>query len=205
MRFRLIPSNDEFFVLFSRAASNLSHTAIALQGLLTDFDNRDELHARVRECERTGDKFHDDILKQLDSTFVTPFDREDIHALAEQIDDVVDDIYHLSEVLVIVPFDSLLPEFKEQVAVLVTIAGRTVELIDRLAVMKGLRPILEEIDQLESDGDAIFRRTLKRLFDGDLSALDVIKWKDLIEAAEEAIDGMEDIGDIVASILFKHA
>jgi len=205
MRFRLIPSNDEFFVLFSRAGSNVLRTAVALQGLLTDFDNRDELHTRVRECERAGDQLHDDILRQLDSTFVTPFDREDIHALAEQIDDVVDDIYHLSEVLVIVPFESLLPEFKEQIDVLVALAGRTVELLDRLPLMKGLRPVLDEIDQLESDGDAIFRRTLKRLFAGDLSALDVIKWKDLIEAAEEAIDGVEDIGDIVASILFKHA
>ena len=205
MRFRLIPSNDDFFVLFSQAASNLSDTTVALRGLLTDFGNRDALHAKVRDCERTGDRYTRDILRQLDTSFVTPFDREDIHALAEQIDDVVDDLYHVSEVLVIVPFESVLPEFAEQVDVLVTMAGTTMKLIDGLSEMKGLRSILEEIDQLESEGDAIFRRALARLFAGDLNALDVIKWKDLIEAAEDAIDGIEDAGDIVASILVKHA
>lgn len=205
MKFRLIPNNDEFFVLFGRAASNLAATAQAFQAVLDDFGNRDTLHQKVREHERTGDEITRSLLRQLDVSFVTPFDREDIHALAEQIDDVVDDIYHLSEVLVIVPVATLLPEFREQIGVLVTMSGRVVELIDRMSQMKGLRPLLEEIDDLESAGDAVYRRTLQHLFSGEFDALEVIKWKDLIEAAEEAIDGLEDIGDIVATILFKHA
>ena len=126
-------------------------------------------------------------------------------ALAEQLDDVVDDIYHLSEVMVIVPIDHILPEFVEQIDVLVAMAGRAVELIDRLSQMKGLRQIIDEIDELESKGDAIYRRTLQRLFSGELAPLEVIKWKDLIESAEEAIDGIEDIADIVETISFKHA
>lgn len=205
MKFRLIPSNDEFFVLFGRASSNLAASATALKAVLDDFGNRVELQQTIRQFERTGDEHTRALLRQLDVSFVTPFDREDIHALAEQLDDVVDDIYHLSEVLVLLPFATLLPEFREQVDVLAKIAGRVVELIDRMAHMKGLRPILEEIDELESAGDAIYRRALQRLFSGDLVPLDVIKWKDLVEAAEEAIDGVEDIADIVAAILFKHA
>ena len=205
MKFRLIPSTDEFFVLFSKAASNLAATAKAFQSVLNDFPNRESLHSAVRQHERTGDSITQAILRELDTNFVTPFDREDIHALAEQIDDVVDDIYHLSEMLVILPFENLIPEFREQIDLLATMAERSVELIDRMSQMKGLRPLLEEIDNLESDGDAIYRRTLARLFSGEFTALDVIKWKDLIEAAEEAIDGIEDMGDIVATISFKHA
>lgn len=205
MRLRLIPSNDEFFVLFSKAASNLARSAEAFKGMLADFDRREEHHATVRQLERTGDEYTKEILRQLDTSFVTPFDREDIHALAEHIDHVVDDIYHLSEVLTIVPVPQLLPEFVEQVDVLAVIGGRLVELIDRLPQMKGLRPVLDEIDELESKGDQIYRNALRRLFSGELDALEVLKWKDLIESAELAIDGVEDVSDIVATILFKHA
>ena len=205
MKFRLIPSNDEFFVLFGKAASNLAATATAFKAVLADFGNRETLHAAVRQHERAGDDITVSLFRQLDTSFVTPFDREDIHALAEQLDDVVDDIYHLSEVMVIVPIDHVLPEFVEQIDVLVAMAGRAVELIDRLSQMKGLRQIIDEIDELESKGDAIYRRTLQRLFSGELAPLEVIKWKDLIESAEEAIDGIEDIADIVETISFKHA
>jgi len=205
MRLRLIPSNDQFFVLFSSSASNLAKTAEAFQAMLADFDRREEHHQTVRQLERTGDDFTKEILRQLDTSFVTPFDREDIHNLAEHLDHVVDDVYHTSEVLTIVPVANLLPEFLQQVDVLVRIAGRLVELIDRLPQMKGLRPLLDEIDELESEGDRVYRSALRRLFSGELEALEVLKWKDLIESAELAIDGVEDVSDIVATILFKHA
>jgi len=118
---------------------------------------------------------------------------------------VVDDIYHLAGVLVIIPVDPVLPEFQEQVDLLVTLGTRVVDLLGRMTYMKGLRPILEDIDRLEGQGDELYRRALKRLFSGSLDSLDVIKWKDLIDAAEDAIDGIEDIADIVATIAFKHA
>lgn len=205
MRLRLIPSNDQFFVLFSSAASNLAKTAEAFKAMLADFDHREEHHQTVRQLERTGDDFTKEILRQLDTSFVTPFDREDIHNLAEQMDHVVDDIYHTSEVLTLIPVAGLLPEFLQQVDVLARIGGRLVELIDRLPQMKGLRPLLDEIDELESEGDRVYRSALRRLFSGELDALEVLKWKDLIESAELAIDGVEDVSDIVATILFKHA
>lgn len=205
MRLRLIPSNDQFFVLFSSSASNLAKTAEAFKAMLADFERREEHHQTVRQLERTGDDYTKEILRQLDTSFVTPFDREDIHALAEHLDHVVDDIYHLSEVLTIVPVPSLLPEFVQQVDVLAKIGGRLVELIDRLPQMKGLRPLLDEIDEMESEGDRVYRSALRRLFSGEFEALEVLKWKDLIESAELAIDGVEDVSDIVATILFKHA
>jgi len=205
VRFRLVPSNDEFFAVFSDAARNLAACVGHLAAAVADPSSIDAEHQQVLACERRGDEFTRDLLRRLDSTFVTPFDREDIHALAEGIDDVVDDVYHLSELLFLVPIPAMLPELVEQTGVLGRMADCTVTLIDQLEAMKGLRPILEEIDALESMGDQIYRRTVARLFSGELPALEVLKWKDIIQSAEDAIDAIEDVADTVASILVKHA
>ncbi|MCC6438254.1 MAG: DUF47 family protein [Acidimicrobiales bacterium] len=205
MRFRLVPSNDEFFEQFNRAAVNLQTSIRALRGLVEDFTDVDTKHARVREAEKVGDQVTRDILHNLDTTFVTPFDREDIHALAEGLDDVVDGIYHLSEVLTLVPIHTMLPEFREQVAVIDEASSVLVELFGGLAAMKGLKPLLERIDGLETAGDQIYRRTLGRLFSGEFDALEVLKWKDLVESAEDTMDKIEDVSDVVAAILVKHA
>ena len=205
MAFRLIPRDEQFFDLFRSTADEIRRAAVDLEAMLSATPIDMAKVDAIRDAEHRCDTFTHDTIQRLHRTFVTPFDREDIHALAEQLDDVVDDIYHLSEVMVIVPIDHILPEFVEQIDVLVAMAGRAVELIDRLSQMKGLRQIIDEIDELESKGDAIYRRTLQRLFSGELAPLEVIKWKDLIESAEEAIDGIEDIADIVETISFKHA
>jgi predicted phosphate transport protein (TIGR00153 family) len=205
VRFRLVPSNDEFFSVFSDAARNLATCVGHLASGVAEPAAMESVHQEVKACERRGDEFTRDLLRRLDSTFVTPFDREDIHALAEGIDDVVDDVYHLSELLYLVPLPTVLPELVEQAAVLQRMANCTVALIDELAAMKGLRPMLEEIDTLESEGDQIYRRTVARLFSGELPALEVLKWKDIIQSAEDAIDAIEDVADTVASILVKHA
>jgi uncharacterized protein len=205
MKFRLTPNTDEFFILFSQAASNMSATVEEFSKLVNDFTDTDARHVAVKACERKGDELTRSLLKSLDSAFVTPFDREDIHALAEQLDDVVDDVYHLSEILTLVPIHSVIPELKEQVEVLRRMAGVTVEMIDRLENMKGIRPLIEQIDGMETEGDAIYRRAVARLFSGEFETLDVLKWKDIIESAENAIDRLEDVADTVGSILVKHA
>ena len=99
----------------------------------------------------------------------------------------------------------ILPELKEQADVLVSMADEAVLLLGRLQSMKGVEPHLEAIDALETTGDEIYRRALGRLFSGEFEALDVLKWKDVVEAMEEALNTLEDISDIVESIVFKHA
>lgn len=205
MKFRLTPNTDEFFVLFSTAASNMEKTVKAFSTMVHDFTSLEEKHSIVRTGERVGDDLTRQILQLLDGAFVTPFDREDISALAEELDDIVDDVYHVSELLSLLPISSVIPELVEQVDVLVQMSGKVVELIDRMALMKGLRPLIDEIDQLETAGDRIFRRALVRLFSGELDALEVLKWKGIIESAEHAIDRLEDVADTVGSILVKHA
>ena len=164
-----------------------------------------DLFELVQDCERRGDQFTTDILHRLDTTFVTPFDREDIHALAEELDDVVDDIYQVAALLRVLGVKEILPELVEQAQVLVKMAKETTLLIDRLESMNDTKGLLDSIDRLESDGDAVYRRALGRLFSGEFDALDVIKWKDIVSAMEGALNTLEDIGDVVESIILKHA
>lgn len=205
MRFRLIPSDDRFFALFTESAMNAADCARRLRDLVEDFDEIEAKHALVEACETRGDELTGEILSRLDGTFVTPFDREDIHALAEELDDVVDDMLTVSHLLRLLSIDSILPELKEQAELLVQMADHTVGLMGRLETMKGTGPFLAAIGSLEHEGDAVYRRTLARLFSGEYEALEVLRWKDIVQAMEAALNTVEDISNIVESIILKHA
>ena len=205
MRFRLVPVDDVFFELFSASAHNVLEAARRLAELLSDPINLKTMHREVVHFEQRGDQLTDELLTRLSTSFVTPFDREDIHALAEELDDVVDDILAVAALIELVDVDEVIPEVREQADVLVRMAEENAQLIDRLEKMKGVEPYLNAIDKLESEGDEIHRRTIARLFSGEFDALDVIKWKDLSQAMEAALNAVEDISDVVESIVLKHA
>jgi predicted phosphate transport protein (TIGR00153 family) len=204
MRFRLVPTDDAFFGLFNASAANVAECARRLRDLLSDPTNP-EAHDKVVDCERRGDELVRTILTRLNSTFVTPFDREDIHALAEELDDVVDDMLEVAHRIEITGLTTALPELKEQADLVVQCADETKDLLARLESMKGVQPHLEAIDRLESEGDAVYRRIVARLFGGEFDALEVLRWKDVIESMEAALNTLEDISDIVESIVLKHA
>jgi uncharacterized protein len=204
VRFRLVPTDDAFFGLFNESAENVSECACRLQDLLADPTNP-ELHDKVRACERRGDELVQTIVQRLNTTFVTPFDREDIHALAEELDDVVDDMLEVSHRLQITGITTPMAELKEQAELIVECAGEAQQLIARLESMKGVQPHLDAIDRLESEGDAVYRRIMARLLGGEFEALDVLRWKDVVEAMEAAMNTLEDISDVVESIVLKHA
>jgi hypothetical protein len=203
VRFRLLPTDDKFFALFDDAAANAADCARHLHDLIADGDESG--HARINACEHRGDEITRTILNRLNSTFVTPFDREDIHALAESFDDVVDDIQTVSELMLLTKVDTSLAEMHEQADLLVRMADEAAALIGRLESMKGVQPHLDAIDQLESDGDAVYRRILARLYGGELDALEVLRLKGVVEALEGALNTIEDISDVVESIVLKHA
>jgi len=203
VRFRLLPTDDRFFELFSEAAVNVSACAGHLRGVLAGSDGIESIIA----CERRGDELTREILQRLHTSFVTPFDREDIHALAEELDDVVDDVLSVVHKLGLGgPLDlSTVPELKDQADLLVAIADEAVELIARLESMKGITPHLDAIDRLESEGDVVCRQALDRLLSGQFDPIVVIRWKDVIEAMEAALNTVEDISNLVESIVLKHA
>jgi predicted phosphate transport protein (TIGR00153 family) len=205
MRFRLVPVDDLFFKLFSESAANAADAARRLRDLVGDLDAIDERFSEVVACERRGDELARTILRRLDTSFVTPFDREDIHALAEEMDDVVDDILAVANLLRLVGVKEMIPEMHEQADLLVQMADQTVELMARFEGMKEVRPYLDAIDKLESEGDSVYQRTIARLFSGEFEALEVLRWKDVVQAMEAALNTIEDISNIVESIVLKHA
>jgi predicted phosphate transport protein (TIGR00153 family) len=205
VRFRLVPRDEEFFPLFDQAAENLADSARLLRDLVHQFEDVHAKHARINECERKGDELTRAILRRLDESFLAPFDREDVHALTEQIDDVVDDIQAISDLLVLHDVDEPLGEVREMADVLVKAAEANVALIGKLSKLRGIEPELEAVDRLESEADRIYRRTVARLFSGDFNAFDVLRWKDIVEAIEASVNGVENISDIVEGIALKHS
>ena len=205
MRFRLVPTDEGFYALFDEAAENVAETARRLRGMLTDFSGVEEKRDRVVECERRGDEITRELLRRLDSSFVTPFDREDIHALTEELDDVVDDIHAVADLLVLHHVERPLPQMLEAAGILLEPAETLTRLVRKLSALRGMEPELEAIDRLESQADTVYRRSVAELFSGEYRALDVLKWKDVFEALEHAVNRIESIGGIVESIAVKHA
>jgi len=203
VRFRLLPVDDKFFDLFADAVANVAACARHLRDGLAG--GEDALDA-VIACERRGDEITHDILQRLNTSFVTPFDREDIHALAEELDDVVDDVLDVVYKLRIGEGDvHQVPELKQQADLLVRMADESIELIAKLESMKGVRPHLDAVDALETEGDQLFRLALGRLFSGELDALAALRWKDVVESMEAALNTLEDVSNVVESIVLKHA
>ena len=207
MRFRLLPTDDGFFDLFNDAAANVVACTRQLRELLeTAIPGGDVSIDSVIAFEHRGDELTRTIMRRLNTSFVTPFDREDIHALAEELDDVVDDVLEVALRLDLGDRDvGAMPELKEQADVLVAMADAVAKLVAGLRSMDGLQPLLDEVDRLESEGDAIYRQALRRLYSVEFKARATLYWKDVVETMEHALDTMEDISDVVEAIALKHA
>lgn len=202
-RARFSPSNGRFFELFQAAAANVRQCTGELQQLTASFGSVDEHCERIRSLEHRGDQMTVEILRLLDESFITPFDREDIHALTEELDDVVDGIFEAASLIQLADMAEPLPELLEQSDLLVQMADELVALMETLQSSQGARRHLERIDHLEREGDAIFRRAIARLFSGQFEALEVIMWKDVVQALEASANTIEDVADVVESIVVK--
>jgi predicted phosphate transport protein (TIGR00153 family) len=205
VRFRLVPRDEGFYPLFNDAAGNLAESARLLRELVDAFPDGEKSLKRINECERRGDELTREILRRLHSSFVTPFDREDIHALTEELDDAVDDIQAAADLLILHNVDKPLPEMRDLADILVQAAETNCLLVAKLPTLRGLERELEEIDQLETAADKVYRRSVAHLFSGKFKAFAVLKWKDVVDAVEGSVNSIENISDIVESIALKHA
>jgi predicted phosphate transport protein (TIGR00153 family) len=204
-RFQIIPRSHNFYEQFDRAASNLADTAALLNKLLTDYHDPDAAHAEIRQREHEGDEITHEIMRALNTTFVTPFDREDIHRLASGIDDILDGMEAVADMLVLHHIEQILPEMKQQADVLARAADQTYQAMSQLRGFSGLDRYWVEINRLENEGDRVYRKTVAHLFSGEFKAMEVLKWKDLVDQLEAAIDGCEDVANTLESIVLKHA
>jgi predicted phosphate transport protein (TIGR00153 family) len=205
VRFRVIPHEGGFHDLFEKAAANLAETSRLLLKLLTDYHDPEAAHAEIRQREHEGDEITHQIMRALNTTFVTPFDREDIHRLASGLDDILDGIEAVADLLVLHRIEQPLPEMGQQADVLARASDQVYQAMARLRGMTGLDQYWVEINRLENEGDRVYRQTVARLFSGDYRAMDVLKWKDLVDQLEGAIDGCEDVANTLESIVLKHA
>ena len=202
-RFRLIPREESFFDLFEEMARKVQQGADALIDLLNDYSDLDRKAGRVLDIEHEGDELTHEVMRRLNTTFITPFDREDIHRLASNMDDVLDHIEAAAEYLQLHRIEEPLPQMVSLAQTLGLAAKMTAESMPHLRKMKGMEHYWVEINRLENEGDRFYRRTLAELFSGDYKAMDVLKYKDIIEEIETAIDRLEDVANTLESIVLK--
>jgi len=202
---KLIPRDAEFYALFAEVAARLTGSATLLHEMLKDPARLDEHVASIKVLEHEADNLTRDTIERIDRTFVTPFDREDIHALAGELDDVVDLIDGTARRAAIFHITESRPHAVQLSEVLLR-AARCVEetvrkMKDPLAVGAGTR----QLKVLEEEGDAVYHEAMEVLFSSGSDALEVIKWKEMYDKIEDAIDQCEDVGNVLQSISLKNA
>jgi len=203
--FQVIPRERAFFDLFERSAEGVAAGAAELVALIGALPNAADQHRRITDLEHAGDDLTHQILETLNTTFVTPFDRHDIHRLASQLDDVLDAIEGVSDLLVLHRVDTPLPGMVLQADVLVKITRLVVREVRHLRALSSVERDWSEINRMEREGDRVFRRATADLFSGDHPTLEVLKWKDIVDQMEDAIDSCESISNTIESIALKYA
>lgn len=208
MRFPLIPRNYLFYDLFEQSAHNLVTGAEAMVDLMEHFENVDMKAARMKELERIGDGIIHEIVEELHKTFVTPLDREDITALAQNMDDVMD--YMEGATTAICTYGIRRPRPAAR-AVTDLVRLQTVQVekaVPKLRQRSQLRSVLEEcveIHRLENEADSLFLDAMARLFEEEPSAVEIIKWREIYDQLEQATDSCEHVANVLEGIFLKHA
>jgi uncharacterized protein len=202
-RLRLIPRDERFFELLTEDAQNLLQAATALEAMTVQYDRLDERVEEIRALEHRGDEIDEEIAARLKRAFVTPLDREDIHALAVHLDDVVDGIQEVAETFVIYAIDRPTEEARQLASILAAQAAQLLEAIRKLERLQGLEPHLREIHSLENQADRLSRSAIAALFRERADALEVIKWRDVYHALEDTIDAAEDAAEAIERTLHK--
>jgi predicted phosphate transport protein (TIGR00153 family) len=205
VRLKFRPVDSSFYDLFSEAAGHLVVGAQLLSEMLADGSSKAEIAQRMREAEHAADETTHSIIRRVNSTFVTPFDREDIYALASALDDVMDMMDEAVDLILLYEVTSLPPESTQQVEVLQRCAELTSAAMPSLESMGSLDEYWIEINRLENTGDKSYRRILANLFSGEHEALEVMKLKDIVESLEGAIDAFEKVANIVEQIAVKES
>jgi hypothetical protein len=203
LRFR--PVDSSFYDLFSESAQHLVTGAGLLAEMLGVDGDREEIARRMRDAEHAADETTHSIVRRVNSTFVTPFDREDIYNLASGLDDVMDMMDEVVDLILLYEVKDLPTELSTQVEVIQRCAEITSEAMPRLQSMKDLDEYWIEVNRLENAGDKNFRRTLAKLFSGEFKAIEVLKLKDIVESLEGAIDAFEKVANIVEQIAVKES
>jgi uncharacterized protein len=205
LKLSLVPRTSEFYDLFTRAGANALETARRVEQRFREYPNSSVTHAHVKEAEDAGDTITRDLIQLLNTQYITPFDREDIYQLATSLDDVVDHMDEASDLLDLYGVESPSRQAMEQCRILV---GAAEHLARALAELKGLHGVQKELvalKELEDEGDRIVHDAIADLFrDPRIDPLIVIRWKDIFEALEDALDACETAANVIGNIVVKN-
>ena len=203
MRLSLVPKEHDYFRLFSELAANLDAAAQLLVRFMNDGD-RKGVAAAILEHEHVGDKIVHDIVRKLNKSFITPIDREDICDLVATTDEILDNIEAAVDMIILYRVGEISDQAKRQAEVIAKATPLLKECMDTLEKPKGLEERIIAINSLENDGDRILRDAQASLFDGEMECTEIIKWKDIYEILEAAIDECEHVANVIESIVLKH-
>jgi hypothetical protein len=201
----IAPKDRQFFDLFEEAGGNIVRAAGLLEEMLLEYPERSDLAREILICEQDGDRITHDIIQRLNQTFVTPIDREDIHELSSALDDVVDYTEEVADYLGLYKIEAPMTQAQDLAKVLHAAARQIAEAMPRLRGFKDISHYTVEINRLENDGDRITREAIASLFDTGIDPMVVIRWKDIFERLEDAIDSTEHVANILEGIVIKNS
>lgn len=204
-RFSLVPKDRVFFDLFTEAGQNTVRAARLLEQMMRTWPDEHGLGRDILKAEQDGDRITHDIINRLNTTFVTPLDREDIYGLATTLDDVVDYTEEVADFLGLYSIEAPMEQAIEMTTVLVAACEQMAEAIASLRHMNGLERYWIEIHRLENDGDRMYRDAVASLFSNGVDPMVVIRWKDLFALLEKAIDSVENSAHILEGIVIKNS
>ena len=204
-RITLVPQRREFYDLYNQAAANSVDIARLLVRLLESFPNdRDTLAREIKDAEHEGDRFTHEVVDLLNRTFVTPFDRDDMYRLAGAIDDVCDHVDEAAGNILGYGVTTIRENARQQAALIERAATKLRDAVGKLEGFKDSQRELIELRELEDDGDRLNREGIAELFASGEDALMIIRWKDIHEQLEEAMDACENAADVLEGILVKN-
>ena len=204
MAFRLTPQKREFFDLFTQASGNARDIARALVDLLDEWPDGRERLRDIRELEHEGDRLTHEVINLLNRTFVTPFDRDDMYRLAGALDDVCDHVDEAAGHIVGYGITEIRPAARAQGELIARAATKLQEAVERLQGFRDSKRQLIELRELEDEGDRLARAAISDLFSGSTDPIALIRWKDIHERLEEAVDACENAADVLEAILVKN-
>ncbi len=205
MAFSLVPKDKVFFDLFSEAGQNAVRAARLLLEMLQGWPDSREIGRELLKLEQEGDRITHDIVRRLNSTFVTPLDREDIYGLATKLDDIVDYTEEVADFLILYKIEAPMEQAELMADVLVRSCEQIEIALRHLRGFKDLEPYWIEIHSLENEGDRLYRDAVAALFSDGVDPMHVIRWRDLFLRLERAVDACESVANILESIVIKNS
>ncbi|MEZ5318666.1 MAG: DUF47 family protein [Vicinamibacterales bacterium] len=204
MRFSLIPRDEQFFALYRAVTNEIRQASLTLEAMFAVEPPDPSKAALLKDAEHRCDTLTHDTIQRLHRTFITPFDREDLYALATSLDNVMDTIDHAASLVALYRITTLPPGARELAHTVTQSAERLHLALEALAERKPVQPHAVEINRLENEADHAYQEAVRRLFDTVTDPILLIKWKDLLDELERITDCCEDVANVIEGVVVKH-